>query len=406
MTRRLDRAAVGALLERPHLVRVLEALDGDGEETRVVGGAVRNALLGRSVTEIDLATTARPEAVMRRAGRAGFKVAPTGLAHGTVTVVAAGVPFEVTTLRQDVETDGRHAVVRFGRDFAADARRRDFTVNALSVDRDGRIHDGTGGLDDLAAGRIRFIGEPRERIREDYLRILRFFRFHADYADGEIDRAGFDAAVAERNGLAILSRERVRAELLKLLTARRAEETVAAVEGGGFLDRLGLGVGEAGRLARAVASEGGTPDGLRRLAAFLVRTPEDACRLRDRLRLSNAEHDRLQAYATALAALVSGTRPTDGSDVRRFAVTCGLVALADAAAATCGEPRPVWTTAGRVQLDRFVTGEEPLPSLALTGAMLVQGGVPPGPEIGRRLAEARALWLAAGCPSDPPAAGS
>ena len=174
-----DRPLLAELLSRPALKRLIAALDGDGEETRIVGGAVRNALLGRPVADVDLATTATPDTVAARAKAAGFKPVPTGIAHGTVTVVADGAPYEVTTLREDVETHGRRATVRFGRDFRADAQRRDFTINALSVGADGTVHDHVGGLADLEAHRVVFIGEPAARIREDYLRILRFFRFHA-----------------------------------------------------------------------------------------------------------------------------------------------------------------------------------------------------------------------------------
>ena len=190
------------------LARVLKALDGVGEETRIAGGAVRDLALGLTPGDFDLATTATPEAVMARARAAGFRVVPTGLAHGTVTVIVDGRPFEVTTLREDIATDGRHAVVKFGRDFRADALRRDFTINALSLDAKGRVHDYCDGLADLAARRVRFIGDASQRIREDYLRILRFFRFSARYGEGPLDAEGFAAAIAERDGLSVLSRER------------------------------------------------------------------------------------------------------------------------------------------------------------------------------------------------------
>ena len=173
-----------AWLSAGALSRLLDVLDRDGEEARVVGGAVRNALIDMPVHEIDVATTALPEEVVRRVQAAGFKAVPTGIEHGTMTVVIDKHPFEVTTLRKDVETYGRHAKVAFGRDWQADAERRDFTINALSVTRDGTVYDYTGGLDDLAARRVRFIGDPRKRIEEDYLRILRFFRFHAAYGPG------------------------------------------------------------------------------------------------------------------------------------------------------------------------------------------------------------------------------
>src|SRR4029077_2464537 len=204
------------------LARLLDVLDAGGEEARVVGGAVRNALLGIPIGEIDIATTAVPDEVVRRAKNAGFKPVPTGIEHGTVTVVIGGRPFEVTTLREDVETFGRHANVRFGRDWKKDAERRDFSMNALSAGADGHVHDYVGGLADLKARRVRFIGEASKRIAEDYLRILRFFRFHAAYGHGLPDAAGLAACIAARAGLGQLSRERVRMELLKLLLARHA----------------------------------------------------------------------------------------------------------------------------------------------------------------------------------------
>ncbi|HKY87679.1 MAG TPA: CCA tRNA nucleotidyltransferase, partial [Pseudorhodoplanes sp.] len=217
------------------LARLLSVLDQDGEEARVVGGAVRNALLGEPIGDIDVATTALPADVIKRAQAQGFKTVPTGIDHGTVTVVIEGRPFEVTTLREDVETFGRKARVSFGRDWKRDAERRDFTINALSVARDGTIHDYTGGLADLETRRIRFIGDPAARIAEDYLRILRFFRFHAHYGEGLPDAAGYHACVAARAGLETLSRERVRAELLKLLIGRHAVPVLAVMSECGLL---------------------------------------------------------------------------------------------------------------------------------------------------------------------------
>ena len=188
----------------------------------MVGGAVRNALLGIPIGDIDIATTALPDEVIRRARAAGIKSVPTGIDHGTVTLVVEGQPFEVTTLREDIETFGRKAKVAFGRDWVRDAERRDFTINGLSVDADGVVHDHVGGLADIAARRVRFIGDPDQRIAEDYLRILRFFRIHAAYGAGEPDRAGYLACIRGRAGLAGLSAERVRMEMLKLVVANGA----------------------------------------------------------------------------------------------------------------------------------------------------------------------------------------
>jgi poly(A) polymerase len=398
----LDAQALQALLARPALRRLLDVLNGDGEETRIVGGAVRNALLGRPTADIDLATTATPDVVGARAEAAGLKVAPTGVEHGTVTIVVDGIPFEVTTLREDVETRGRRATVRFGRDFEADAQRRDFTINALSLGADGVVHDAVGGLRDLSARRVVFIGSPDARIREDYLRILRFFRFHAEYGEGPLDPPGFSAAVREREGLAILSRERVRVELLRLLRARRAIEVVAAVSDAGLMQRLIGGVVDVGRLARVdhhEQEEGAGPDAVRRLAALAVTTVEDADRLRDVLRLSNAEHERLLAFARLLARLRSFDDPLDPVEIRRLVADHGVETMADVMAATEGEPRPVLAPAARQALQGFASGAEPLPVFPVRGADLLDRGVPKGPALGALLAKAREAWLAAGCPS-------
>src|SRR4030088_272929 len=232
--------------------RVLELLNGDGEEARVVGGAVRNALLNIPIGDIDIATTALPDEVIRRARAAGIKSVPTGIEHGTVTLVVEGQPFEVTTLREDTETFGRKAKVALGRDWVADARRRDFTINGLSVDAEGVVHDHVGGLDDISARRVRFIGDPDQRIAEDYLRILRFFRIHAAFGAGEPDRDGYLACIRARAGLATLSAERLRMEMLKLLVAEGAAGAVAAMADSGLLLAIFGGVAYTGPLTSMI----------------------------------------------------------------------------------------------------------------------------------------------------------
>src|SRR5437763_6548345 len=229
--------------------RVLGLLNGDGEEARVVGGAVRNALLKLPIGEIDIATTALPSEVIRRAKAAGIKSVPTGIDHGTVTLVAGAQPFEITTLREDTETFGRKAKVAFGRDWIADAKRRDFTINGMSVDAAGVVHDHVGGLEDIAAKRVRFIGEPDRRIEEDYLRILRFFRIHAAFGAGEPDRAGYVACIRTRAGLANLSAERMRMEMMKLMVADGAAGAVLAMADGGLLQTILGGVAYIGPFA-------------------------------------------------------------------------------------------------------------------------------------------------------------
>jgi len=206
-------------LEQQGLQSLLEVLNEGGEEARIAGGAVRNTLLGEAVTDVDIATTTVPEETIRRAKRAGFKVVPTGYEHGTVTVIANGKPYEVTTLRADVETFGRRARVVFGRDWKADAERRDFTINALYAEADGGVVDFVNGLADLETRRLRFIGEPEQRIREDYLRILRFFRFFAWYGSGRPDAEGLKACARLKDQLSSLSAERIWMELKKLLSA-------------------------------------------------------------------------------------------------------------------------------------------------------------------------------------------
>jgi poly(A) polymerase len=287
-------------LREPPLSELLAVLDAAGEEARVVGGAVRNTMLGDPPGDIDIATTALPVEVTRRVETAGFKAVPTGIEHGTITVVAAGRPFEVTTLREDVETFGRHAKVAFGRDWKRDAERRDFTINALSASRSGVVYDYVGGLADIAARRVRFIGDPASRIAEDYLRILRFFRFHAAYGQGLPDPQGLSACIAARDGLERLSRERIRMELFKLLAAKQAVGALVVMTESGLLDRVLAGVPLLASFAKLVSLELALslePDPVCRLGALAVSVKEDAERLRDRLRVANVEYTRLASMA-------------------------------------------------------------------------------------------------------------
>ncbi len=395
MSRPLDPAGLSVLLARPGVRATLAALAVPGEETRLVGGCVRDALLGSAVSDIDLATTLRPEAVMEHARRAGLKAVPTGIAHGTITVVTLQEPIEVTTLREDVETDGRHAVVRFGGDFAQDAARRDFTINALSLGADGTLHDTVGGLDDLRAGRVRFIGEASTRIREDALRILRFFRFHARFAEAEPDRDAVTACIAARDALDGLSRERVRSEFLKLLLAPGCVPVVTLLSGTGLLQRISGGVGDLGRLTRSAAAGQGAA---MRLAALCNHGPQDEPRLRECLRLSNNEAAQLAAYTRVLAALHD--RATVGApDIRALAALHGGRMVADTLAILMGEPRPQPDHAALAEAARLATGGGD-PVFPLTGSDLVGAGIEPGRAVGTGLAAAEAEWLAQGCPED------
>lgn len=267
----------------------------DGVETRIVGGALRNALSGRDIGDLDCATTAVPQQVLEMARAAGLKAIETGIDHGTVTVIIAGHPVEITTLRADVETDGRHAKVAFGTDWLADAQRRDFTVNAFYLDAQGRVHDPVGGADDLKRRIIRFIGDPDMRIAEDYLRILRFFRFVAAF-DAVPDMAALDAVERGRGGLDQLSAERIGKEMLTLLGARDPGNALHLMQMHGVLAAVLGAAPNVPRLRRLVMLEDKLGDGcdaLLRLAALAVLTPADAFRLGTRLRLSNAQADRI-----------------------------------------------------------------------------------------------------------------
>ncbi|HUI22600.1 MAG TPA: CCA tRNA nucleotidyltransferase [Methylocella sp.] len=393
-------AAVSTLFDDEELREVFAALAQEGEETRIVGGALRDTLFGRPVREIDLATTLLPQAVMVLAKAAGLRAIPTGLQHGTVTVLTGEKTFEITTLREDIATDGRHAKVRFGRDFRADALRRDFTMNALSMAPGGRLFDYTGGLADIAARKVRFIGEPARRIKEDYLRILRFFRFSADFGEGPLDRDGRSAAINHREGLSFLSRERIRAELLKLLCARRAIDVCAEISADGLLDVLLASVSNPARLRRAMAfSEGSPVDPLLRLAALCVYLPEDAERLRDRLRLSNAEAERLERAARALIGLHGLDVPPSSDELQNMLFRHGRQAASDAMLLAHADASPghegEWAHA-RKSLDE--TSE---PRLPFSGADMIARGITEGRAIGEALRELEARWIKAGFPNDP-----
>jgi tRNA nucleotidyltransferase/poly(A) polymerase len=381
-------------LKRPETGRVFAALAGPGVLTRAVGGAVRNTLLGLKVTEIDLATTALPEQVMTLARRAGLKAVPTGIEHGTITVIADGVPFEVTTLRRDVETFGRHATIAFTEDWAEDARRRDFTLNALYADSDGTVFDPLSGYADLVAGRVRFIGGAAARIKEDYLRILRFFRFNAYYGKGPLDPEGLQASVELRGGMEQLSAERIAAELKRLLVAPQAKGAVEALFDYGLLSGLLGGVPRLERFNRVIAIEEGlglVPDAMVRLAALAVFVAEDAERLGARLRLSNAEQAVLALGAMDRA---EGGLP-DGAAAKRALYRLGAGAFAAAV--------PIaWADSDAAPDDRrwrevFALPKRwQAPAFPLRGSDIMPLGDLEGPEIGAMLRRLEAEWLAGG----------
>jgi poly(A) polymerase len=386
-------------LAEGHVAELLEVLNRDGEEARVVGGAVRNALLGEPHGDIDIATTAPPEEVIRRVEAAGFKAVPTGIDHGTVTVVIGGRPFEVTTLRQDVETYGRKAKVAFGRDWRVDAERRDFTINALSVAPDGMLHDYVGGLADLAERRVRFIGEAQQRIAEDYLRILRFFRFHAAYGEGAPDAAGLHACIVARAGLDALSRERVRMEFLKLLLTSRAVATLAVMEEAGLLGRLLAGVpllASYENMRKVEVALGLAADPVRQLGALGVRVVEDAERLWQRMRLSKLEHERLRSMATQWR----GLSPAIGQKgARALLYRIGGDRFLDRVLIA-------WTRsqAGAADVAWHDLATLPLrwtaPVFPLKAADFMARGVAAGPALGEALRAAEEAWIAADFPMD------
>lgn len=357
----------------PALAAVLAAVPA----ARVVGGAVRDALLGRPVADIDLATPDDPEAVMQALRQAGLKAVPTGLAHGTVTAVAGHRGFEITTLRRDVTTDGRHAVVAFGADWRADAARRDFTINAMSMTADGAVEDFFGGIEDARSGRVRFVGDAATRIREDFLRILRFFRFFARYARGAPDTEAVAAIAGHVDGLATLSPERVWSELRRILAAPAPGEAVALMSRLGVLGAIMPEGVAPNRLDRLLAS-GAPEDALLRLAALL---DGDAAVLAVRLRLSGAERERL-------IDLRGPVPQGDAVDLRR--------ALADT-------PQDIlvgraWLAGNRALAERLQALAVPV--FGLRGADVVATGIADGPDIGLTLRALRAWWLDGGCRAD------
>jgi len=388
-----------AWLSDPPVRRALGLLNGDGEEARVVGGAARNALMGLPLSDIDIATTAVPGEVIRRAAAAGLKAVPTGIDHGTITLVIDGAPFEVTTLREDVETFGRKAIVAFGRDWRVDAERRDFTMNALSISPDGMVYDYVGGLADLRDRRVRFIGDPARRIAEDYLRILRFFRFQASYAGGAPDAAGLHACIVARDRLRTLSRERVRGELVKLLVAPYAVPTLTVMAETGFVELLLGGVPQLASFAAMVEVEAAAalaPDPVRRLGALGLFTVEDADRLRDRLRLFNAEHARLVAMVERWWRV----SPTHGeAEARALLYRLGPVRFADRvllawSRSRAGAADPTWQALATLPA-RWTP-----PRFPLRAADLMSRGLARGPALGTALRAAEEAWIAAGFPSD------
>ncbi len=378
----------------PGTVQVFSALSARGHEARAVGGAVRDTLLGRPVRDVDFATDAPPEIVTNLAVSSGLKAIPTGIEHGTITVVADHRGFEVTTLRKDVETFGRRAKVAFTDDWAADAGRRDFTINALYADADGTVFDPLGVISDIDARHIRFIGEARDRVREDFLRILRFFRFNAELEAQVFDEESLWACVQERGGLGGLSGERVADELIRLLCARGVTSALWKMYDYGLLVDVLRGVPNLNRLKRLVAIEterSGSSDAVLRLGILGVSVAEDAERLAKNLRMSNADRGRLMQFSE----LPDVTMETNDIDLARALYRYGLSGCRDAALKAWAASRAPTSDTGWQQFISRVE-EMPVPEFPLQGSDLIALGMAEGPAMGDLLRRLETHWLERG----------
>jgi poly(A) polymerase len=363
--------------------RLLDALGADEGLTRYVGGAVRDNLLDLPVSDIDLATRLEPNEVMRRLEAHRIKAIPTGIDHGTVTAVSDGHPYEVTTLRRDVSTDGRRATVAFTTAWEEDAARRDFTINALSADPlTGELFDYFGGLEDLAGRHVRFIGEPLKRIAEDHLRILRFFRFHARFGAGAPDAEALAACTERANDLMALSRERIADELLKLLTLHDPSRTIAIMLDRDILSPVlpEITVDRLPQLRALIAAEqqaGLAADGLRRLSALLPRDPGIAEAVGARLKLSNKARKRLACAAE------DDLGPSPEALAYRLGTDCAVDRLLLAGKAEAAAHIAHWKA----------------PRLPIGGGVLIERGVPEGPIVARTLRRIEDRWVEEGFPA-------
>ncbi len=372
----------------PETRAVLDALG----EARFVGGVVRNALLGRDVSDIDIATPLAPDEVTKKLEAAKLKAVPTGIEHGTITAISHGRPYEVTTLRRDVSTDGRRAVVAFTQDWAEDAQRRDFTMNALYADAKGEVFDTVGGIADLKAGRVRFVGDPAMRIREDYLRILRLFRFHAWYGKGELDKTGLQAAAAGKAGLQKLSGERIAKEMVQLLMAEDPVPVLRSMAATGILSEILPGELNIPRLERLVAIDANNffaPDSILRLAALLPDRAAAANGIADRWKLSNADRDRLIDLAGNTDKIVSYLSIRE---VRKLLYKLETARFKDRIFLKWAEdPKETNFIQWRALLAMADAWQRP--KFPLDGGNVMAAGVPQGPLIGKILGEVEEWWI-------------
>jgi len=383
------------------LQRALSLLNADGGEGRVVGGAVRNSLMGLPVADIDIATTLLPEAVVERAAAAGIKAVPTGIAHGTVTLIIDGKPFEITTLRRDVETDGRRARVAFSEDWQADAERRDLTINALYASVDGEVLDLVGGLADLERHNIRFIGDAAARIAEDHLRILRFFRFFAHYGSGRPDADGLRACAAARSKIAALSAERVWSEMKKLLAAKDPGRALLWMRQVGILTEVlpeteKWGIDAIPALVTTEQALRWPSDPLLRLAAIV---PPDAARLAklaERLRMSKAEAACLQAWANMPAIKDDMSEAAFDRLLYRHDASGVVARLKLALAIARGKAEGDFEEMARAaRLSKLLerTTKWKRPAFPLGGADALAAGIAAGPRVGEVLGKLEQEWL-------------
>lgn len=404
MSTNLSIADRAPWLHEPGLQRLLAMFAAEGEEARIVGGAVRNTLLVEEVGDIDIATTCLPEETQRRALAAGFRAIDTGSDHGTITVIVEGRPYEVTTLRSDIDTDGRHAQVAFGRDWDSDARRRDFTINALYADADGTIVDLVGGVADIEARVLRFIGDPEERIKEDYLRILRFFRFFAWYGKGRPESEGLKACARLKDGMARLSAERIWSELKKLLAAPDPSRALLWMRQAGVLTAVlpeseKWGIDAIHGLVKAEQGLGWHADPLLRLESIV---PPDAARmdaLSTRLKLANGERDRLLRWAETVmpSAEISEAgfaRRLYRSDVQ--GMTDRLRLELASARAKAEEDNGALMRAGHISKLLAQAGRYERPRLPITGGDIVAAGIPEGPRVGELQRRLEEEWVQSG----------
>ena len=386
---------------KPGLTRIFELLNADGGEVRVVGGAVRNALMGLPVGDIDLATTLPPQDVVERAKEAGIKAVPTGIEHGTVTLVLDGEGYEVTTLRRDVETDGRHAQVAFGTDWKEDAERRDLTINALYADAAGEVIDLIGGLPDIETRTVRFIGDAARRIAEDRLRILRFFRFFAYYGSGRPDADGLRASARAKDTLSTLSAERVWSEMKKLLSAQDPSRALLWMRQAGVLAQIlpeteKWGIDAIHGLVAAERALGWTPDAMLRLASIIPPDVERLAAISARLRMSKNEAARLEQWAktpaidpamaeTALDRLLYRQSPEALKMRLKLALSS---ARADVSGGEASMQKIARLSTLLARAERFQK-----PVFPLSGADVLAAGVTPGPKVGEILGQLEEKWV-------------